>query len=223
VQLKGKQRLLLVGAAILAVILVFTFISSRSSNVQHVALTPSTAAAPVAAVTATAAEFKTIGSWGLVANDFPAGTVALDARSLPLITAARDDPALEKMLAAEGFTGAYEQQWQQTTAQFQFADEIDLYTAPNQAKARLLAKPPIDPSSALQELPDPKLGDASRMYRVTTSPTSGQQQAAEVVEWTRGRALLLVSGASPPGALQGDQILALAKLMDKRAAAAPVR
>lgn len=222
-QLKGKPRLLLVGAAVLAVILVFTFISSRSSGGQNLATpaaTATAASAPGSATTATPEQLSTLGSWGLAAADLPAGTVKLDARAVPLYVAARNDPAAEKNLQAQGFIEGYEQQWEQRVAQFQFADTMDLFQTQDQAKTRMALKPSV---GTIQELPNPKIGDASRMYSATTNPSNGQQKVSYVIEWVRGRVLLTMTGASLPGGLQSDQILALAKLMDKRAAAAPLK
>ena len=223
-RLKGKQRLLLVGSAIVAVILLFLFVSSRNSNGQRTLATlPTATAAPTIATTATPLELSTIKSWGLTPDEMPAGTVRYNATEIPLSAVAQNDPTAEKQLEAEGFVTAYQQQWHQTDAQFQFSDETDLYRAADEAKTHMMAKPQVPATTTIDELPDPHLGDASRMYGFKASPAGGTQQTGYVVAWVRGRALLIVSSAGPSGALKSDQILALAKAMDGHAAASPLQ
>ena len=224
--LKGKQRLFLVAAAVVAVIVAFTLINSRNSSGQHPAAVAPTAtgtAGPLVLTTATPLELSTIRSWNLTPGDMPAGTVLFNTTEIPLSAVAQNDPKAERQLEAEGFVTAYQQQWRQTDAQFQFADETDLYQTAAEARTHMMAKPQLPATSVVQELPDPKIGDASRMYGVTTNPAGGPQQQAFVVAWVRGRALLFVTSASPPGALTSDQIVALAKAKDKLAAAKPLQ
>jgi hypothetical protein len=177
----------------------------------------------VAVTTATPEQLSTIKAWSLVPGDMPAGTVISNATEIPLAAVAQNDPSAEKQLQAEGFVTAYQQQWRQTDAKFEFSDETDLYRTADEAKTHMSSKPQLPATSQVQELPDPKIGDASRMYSVTTNPPGGPQQMAFVVAWVRGPALLLVTSATPPGAFQSDQVVALARTKDKLVVATPLK
>jgi hypothetical protein len=217
-----QLRIVSLGLAILAVILVFLFISSRGSGTRTAATVASPTANVVLAATASPEELNTIKAWGLAQSDFPQGTVAVSAQEIPLYVAARNDLAQEKSLEAQGFIEGYEQEWKQPSAGFLFTDGVDLFHTPEQATARMRLMLPLDATSQLTELPAPNLGDASRMFSITSSPSGAPQQLAYSVEWVRGRTLLSVTSTSLPGGLQSQQILALAKTMDQRAASAPL-
>ncbi|MGI8552687.1 MAG: hypothetical protein ACR2PL_18150 [Dehalococcoidia bacterium] len=220
--LRGKQRLALVGVVVAAVMLALVFAGSRASTGAKSSTgrqtSPSRAAGSPTAIPADIARLKSIG---LLPGDLPEGTHLINATELSNNAAASYDPEKVKQVDATGRITGVVQQWRQDTAQFDFLNEIDLFNSAASATTRLMAKPQLDPSIHLQDEPDPKLGDASRMYGYSNPSPEGKLLQIYVVAWVRGRLLLLITAGGPLGGLQRDQPLQAAHALDNRVAALP--
>ena len=132
-------------------------------------------------------------------------------------------PEGEKEAAKKGRIDGYYQVWLQLTAQIQFTATFDLYNSPAAALAILATPVGSDPNSSIDPLPDPKMGDFSRMYSFTTTAQNGAKYQGWAVQWARGRTVLEVTGLGPSGELHRDDVYNAALHIDERAKKAPIK
>jgi hypothetical protein len=216
VHLKGKQRLFLIGLVVLVLVGGFAIVSAHQSS-------PKAAPQAVAGgningqTTATKEEVDKLKSYSLVAGELPSGSELRIGEELRNYAAG----AGEQQAAEKGRIDGYYQVWLQTTAQLQFTATFDLYNNPSSAMAILRTPVGSADSSSIEPLPDPKLGDMSRMYAFMTSQ-GGAKYQGWAVQWVRGRTVLEVTGLGPSGELQRDEVFTAAQHVDERAKKAPI-
>jgi hypothetical protein len=168
--------------------------------------------------TATADQLQRLKSWGLSPADLPSGMQLTAAQSLRESLAAAGDQTTQQQLSARGVADGYVQQWLQNTTQVRIKDEFDLFTTSSSAKAILGQPVTSNATYEITNLPNPKLGDVSRMYRFVTAAQATPRLQGWVVQWVRGRTLFEVNEVDPTGQLQDTSILNAARTIDNRAA-----
>lgn len=218
--LRGKQRLVIL--AIVAVLLVggLAVVNSRASQPARPAATGTPNGNINGGTTATAAQVQALKSYGLQAGELPIGTSQIVGEEVRNYAAGQG--AGELRAAQSGRIDGFYQVWQQDTAHMQFQGTFDLYDVPASAEAVFTRPILADPSSPIQMLDDPKLGDASRMYAFSTQQ-GGAKYEGWAVQWVRGRTIFDVRGLAPPGELQQSAILSAASAVDARAQKTPIK
>lgn len=224
-RLKGKQRLGLLVVVVAVVVGGLAAIGARAARKPHPAATVAAGSNVNGGTTATPDEIARLKSWGLSAGDLPTGTRLLVGEELRnyAVAAASGSRDLEKQVADEGRVDGYRQQWQQDTAHIQISDSFALYDSPSSAMATLAGSVKSTPAFDINDLPDPKLGNFSRMYSVTSAPQASQKLEGWAIQWVRGRTVLEVNGLGPPGELQSNVLLNAARAIDAKAAKDPIK
>jgi hypothetical protein len=215
--------LLLIAVVGVALVTLLAAVSSRVTQTSRPA-SPSQVASNIdGGATATADEVQRLKSWGLTAAEMPAGSSLRVAEELKNYGVVRGDPQLERQIAESGRIDGYYQEWEQTTAQMQFELASDLYTSNSAAMSVVAQIVKADASKPIQNLPDPKLGDFSRMYGFTSQTTGGPKFEGWVVQWVRGRSILYIKGVAAVGELHQEDILTGATRIDAKAKQSPIK
>jgi hypothetical protein len=222
-QLKGKRPLGVLALCVLALVIVAAVVTNIRNKHTSTSTASAAASNALGGTTATPAQVKALESWGLQSGDFPAGTLLRAGGELQDYADAQNNPVMAKQLADSGRVDGFFQYWVQNTAQYQFQVFFDMYATPSEAMGILGRPIQVPGSQALQALPDPKLGDKSRMYSAQSSAQAGPQRDTWVVQWVRGRTVLYLDGSGPTGSLHEDNVLNAAKLIDSRAKQAPIK
>jgi len=222
VQFKGKQRLLLVAAVLVALVAVLAVAGARWSRPNKPAAASETASNINGGTTATPEEVQRLKSYALVVGELPPGSQLRVGEELRNYAVAAGSAKNELAVAQKGRIDGFYQVWIQTLARYQFRATIDLYNVPASARAVIEEARKSDSSPDIQALPDPKLGDASRMYEFT-SDQAGQKYQGWAVQWVRGRTTFSVDGLGPVGDLHPDDVLSAARRVDSRAERAPIK
>lgn len=219
--LHGKSRLLLVIAVLVALVGAVAVVSAKGSRSDKQQASATPASNINGGTTATPEEVQRLKSYGLLLSEVPVGSQLRVGEEFRNYAAASGSAKDELAIAKQGRIDGFYQVWIQTSAQYQFQAEFDLYNNSGSAKAVLdgLSK---NSSQAVQPLADPKLGDASHMYEFT-SEQSGQKYEGWAVQWVRGRTLFRVNGLGPVGTLHSDDVLNAAKQVDARAEKSPIK
>jgi hypothetical protein len=217
VGLQGKWRLLLVAVAAIAVVGALAIIGTRAGRTQKPAPTATAASNVNGGTTATPQQIEQLKSYGLVVGELPQGTQLRIGEELRNYAAGSS----EQEVARKGRIDGYYQVWVHTTAQLQFRATFDLYNSPASATA-ILKGVSSSATPDVQTLPDPKLGDTSRMYAFMTQQ-AGNQYQGWAVQWVRGRTLFDVDGLGPIGDLHADDVLNAARQVDSRAQKSPIK
>lgn len=215
---QGKQRLLLIAVVVLILVGAFGVFSARGSNSRN----PSTVATSSninGETTASKEEVDKLKSYSLVAAELPTGSEQRVGEELRNYAAG---PEGEKQAAQKGRIDGWYQVWLQNTAQIQFTATFDLYNSPAAALAILATPVGSDQNAAIEPLPDPKMGDFSRMYAFTTSQAGAKYQGW-AVQWARGRTVLEVTGLGPSGEIHRDDVYNAALHVDERVKKAPIK
>lgn len=221
-QVNGKGRLALVGIVLAALVVLIGLLSSRLSVGQRRLPTATPLVRAGAGATVTPDEVAKLKSYALMPSDWPDNPRLISGSEVPNYFVANNDPTKAKEIEDSGRVDGYAQVWRQESTKEEFENDAILYTTPALATAQLKNKPGEDPSVTFQELPDPRLGDASRMLGFKTT-VNGQKIDGAIVAWVRGRVLLRVTADAPTGTIQNDAILKAARALDARVAQAPIK
>jgi len=222
VHLTGKSRLLLLAAVAIALVGALAVAGAKGSRSDRPSPSATAASNINGGTSATPEEIQRLKSYGLVVGEVPTGSQLRVAEEFRNYAAAAGSGKDELAVAQKGRIDGFYQVWIQTAAQFQFQAKFDLYNRPASAMAVLASVSNSNTSQDVQKLPDPKIGDSSRMYAFT-SEQSGQKYQGWAVQWVRGRTLFDVNGLGPEGDLHSDDVLNAARQVDGRAEKSPIK
>ena len=217
----GKWRLVILAVVVLALVVVAVVVKYPRTKRAQTAAAAATANA-TGGTTANADQVKAMESWGLQPSDVPAGTqLQQGAGELRDYAAAEGNTQAAKQLADTGRVDGFSQVWIQKTAEYQYRVYFDLYQTSSQAMGILNRPLNLSGAASLQTLPDPKLGDASRMFGTPNGGLGGRD--TWIVQWVRGRTVFYVDGGAPAGKLTQNDILGIARTIDGRAKQTPIK
>lgn len=224
VQFRGKQRLVLLGIVVVVLVGGVSIISGRAASRPQ---QPAQGAGsdPGGGPRATPDQLQHLKSWALAPGELPSGTQLRGGGELTnhADAVAAGDQALEKQLTDTGRVDGYSQTWQENSKQLQFRLFFDIYQKPSEAML-LLAKPVyLGQGVQAQNLPDPKLGDGSRMYTGSGNGPNGAKFDSFAIRWVRGRTVLYLDALAPEGTLHQEDIVNTAARIDGRANQAPIK
>jgi hypothetical protein len=220
VQIQGKYRLLIVALVVVVIAGLFALVSARTQRDKSLAASTTPTSNINGGTTATQDQVDRLKSYGLSVGEVPTGSQLRVGEEFRNYAAGGGSAQGELAQAKDGRVDGYYQVWIQTSDQYQFQAQFDLYDSPSSAKATL-AKVRSASAGQVQELSDPKLGDTSRMYEFTTEQ-AGKSYEGWAVQWVRGRTLFQISGLGPAGTLQSDAVLRAAQQTDARAQKSPI-
>jgi hypothetical protein len=222
VQLKGKQRLLLVALAVIVLVGGLALAGTRLSRSGKPSGTPVVASNINGGTTATPEEVSLLKSYGLVPGEVPLGAQLRVSEERRNYAMAPGSTKGEIAIAQKGRIDGYYQMWVQTTDRIQIETTSDLFNSPSSAMSIFAEAANAAPSPDVESLPNPKLGDQSRMSSFTASQ-AGQGYEGWAVQWVRGRAVLGIQALAPPGVLHAEDVLNAAHRIDDRAQKAPIK